>query len=88
MTQDVINEQMGLTKLVIPRAAKNQLLKFHCSNVILLGVWTADTSKQQANLEIGRKIKEQLGIHGKIGFQLHRDTMVKHSSATKNLYTV
>lgn len=52
------------------------------------GVWTADTSKQQANLEIGRKLKEQLGIHGKIGFQLHRDTMVKHSSATKNLYTV
>ncbi|XP_045764739.1 eukaryotic translation initiation factor 4E1-like [Maniola jurtina] len=53
-----------------------------------IAVWTADTSKQQANLEIGRKIKEQLGIHGKIGFQLHRDTMVKHSSATKNLYTV
>ncbi|CAG9560744.1 unnamed protein product [Danaus chrysippus] len=53
-----------------------------------IGVWTADTSKQQANLEIGRKLKEQLGIHGKIGFQLHRDTMVKHSSATKNLYTV
>ncbi|KAJ8731757.1 hypothetical protein PYW07_015619 [Mythimna separata] len=53
-----------------------------------IGVWTADTSKQHANIEIGRKIKEQLGIHGKIGFQVHRDTMVKHSSATKNLYTV
>ncbi|XP_013201074.1 eukaryotic translation initiation factor 4E [Amyelois transitella] len=53
-----------------------------------IGIWTADTSKQHANIEIGRKIKEQLGIHGKIGFQVHRDTMVKHSSATKNLYTV
>lgn len=55
---------------------------------MIAGVWTADTSKQHANIEIGRKIKEQLGIHGKIGFQVHRDTMVKHSSATKNLYTV
>lgn len=54
----------------------------------LSGIWTADASKQNANLEIGRKLKEQLGIHGKIGFQLHRDTMVKHSSVTKNLYTV
>ncbi|XP_059052413.1 eukaryotic translation initiation factor 4E1-like [Achroia grisella] len=53
-----------------------------------IGIWTADTSKQYANLEIGRKLKDQLGIHGKIGFQVHRDTMVKHSSATKNLYTV
>ncbi|CAH0407935.1 unnamed protein product [Chilo suppressalis] len=53
-----------------------------------IGIWTADTSKQHANLEIGRKLKDQLGIHGKIGFQVHRDTMVKHSSATKNLYTV
>lgn len=53
-----------------------------------IAVWTADTSKQHANIEIGRKIKEQLGIHGRIGFQVHRDTMVKHSSATKNLYTV
>lgn len=53
-----------------------------------IGVWTADTSKQHANIEIGRKIKEQLGIQGKIYFQVHRDTMVKHSSATKYLYTV
>lgn len=53
-----------------------------------IGIWTADASKQHATIEIGRKLKEQLGIHGKIGFQVHRDTMVKHSSATKNLYTV
>ncbi|KAG6463530.1 hypothetical protein O3G_MSEX013921 [Manduca sexta] len=53
-----------------------------------IGIWTADASKQHANIEIGRKLKEQLGIHGKIGFQVHRDTMVKQSSATKNLYTV
>ncbi|KAI8429265.1 hypothetical protein MSG28_007771 [Choristoneura fumiferana] len=53
-----------------------------------IGIWTADASRQQATVEIGRKLKDQLGIHGKIGFQVHRDTMVKHSSATKNLYTV
>ncbi|CAK1552805.1 unnamed protein product [Leptosia nina] len=53
-----------------------------------IGVWTADISKQQAVIDIGRKLKDQLGIHGKIGFQIHRDTMVKHSSSTKNLYTV
>ena len=53
-----------------------------------IGIWTADASKQHGTIEIGRKLKEQLGIHGKIGFQVHRDTMVKHSSATKNLYTV
>lgn len=53
-----------------------------------LGIWTADATKQHATIEIGRRLKEQLGIHGKVGFQVHRDTMVKHSSATKNLYTV
>ncbi|CAG4976769.1 eukaryotic translation initiation factor 4E1-like [Colias croceus] len=53
-----------------------------------IAVWTADTTKQHAVIDIGRKLKEQLGIHGKIGFQVHRDTMVKHSSSTKNLYTV
>lgn len=53
-----------------------------------IAIWTADAMKQHATIEIGKKLKEQLGIHGKIGFQVHRDTMVKHSSATKNLYTV
>lgn len=53
-----------------------------------IGIWTSDTAKQHENMEIGRKIKEQLGINGKIGFQVHRDTMVKHSSVTKNYYTV
>ncbi|XP_050676104.1 eukaryotic translation initiation factor 4E1-like [Leptidea sinapis] len=53
-----------------------------------IGIWTGDTSKQHAVIEIGRKLKEQLGIHGKLGFQVHRDTMAKHSSVTKYLYTV
>lgn len=64
------------------------MICLYLQNEMVLGIWTADASKQHGNLEIGRKLKEQLGIHGKIGFQVHRDTMVKHSSATKNLYTV
>ncbi|XP_044013696.1 eukaryotic translation initiation factor 4E-1A-like isoform X2 [Aphidius gifuensis] len=55
-----------------------------------IGIWTADFNKSQAVLDIGRKLKERLKIQPKqtIGYQVHRDTMVKAGSVTKNTYSV
>ncbi|XP_015605883.1 eukaryotic translation initiation factor 4E-1A isoform X2 [Cephus cinctus] len=55
-----------------------------------LGVWTADCDRSQSVIEIGRKLKERLRITSKvtIGYQIHKDTMVKAGSLTKNTYTV
>lgn len=56
----------------------------------ITGIWTADASRSNAVLEIGRKLKERLRISPKvaIGYQIHKDTMVKAGSVTKNTYTV
>ncbi|GJQ86534.1 eIF-4E [Trypoxylus dichotomus] len=55
-----------------------------------IGVWTSDAMHSGAILEIGKKLKERLRITQKvtIGYQVHKDTMDKASSATKNSYTV
>ncbi|XP_063985110.1 eukaryotic translation initiation factor 4E-1A-like isoform X1 [Diachasmimorpha longicaudata] len=55
-----------------------------------LAAWTADATRSQSVLEIGRKLKERLGIHQRqtIGYQVHKDTMIKAGSATKNTYQV
>ncbi|KAK0096731.1 hypothetical protein PV326_004591 [Microctonus aethiopoides] len=55
-----------------------------------LGVWTADCTKTNSVLEIGRKLKERLRISAKtsIGYQLHNDAISKVGSITKNTYQV
>ncbi|GLV38801.1 eukaryotic translation initiation factor 4E1 [Carabus blaptoides fortunei] len=55
-----------------------------------IGIWTADATKSNAVIEIGRKLKERLQIASKvsIGYQIHKDTMVKAGSVTKNTYTI
>ncbi|XP_012273019.1 eukaryotic translation initiation factor 4E-1A isoform X3 [Orussus abietinus] len=55
-----------------------------------LGVWTADAQRSQSVMEIGRKLKERLRIVSgtSIGYQVHKDTMVKSGSTTKNTYFV
>lgn len=55
-----------------------------------IGVWTADAQKSQSVMEIGRKLKQRLSIgrNVTIGYQIHKDTMVKAGSVTKNTYTV
>ncbi|XP_015123846.1 eukaryotic translation initiation factor 4E-1A isoform X1 [Diachasma alloeum] len=55
-----------------------------------LAAWTADATKSESVLEIGRKLKERLGIQQRqtIGYQVHKDTMVKAGSITKNTYQV
>lgn len=55
-----------------------------------IGVWTSDAMNSAAVLEIGRKLKERLRISQKIpiGYQIHKDTMDKQGSITKNSYTV
>lgn len=58
--------------------------------VFYIGIWTADATKSNAVIEIGRKLKERLRIAPKvsIGYQIHKDTMVKAGSVTKNTYTI
>ncbi|XP_015519906.1 eukaryotic translation initiation factor 4E [Neodiprion pinetum] len=55
-----------------------------------IGVWTADANRGQSVLEIGRKLKERLRIAPRvqIGYQIHKDTMAKAGSVTKNTYSV
>lgn len=55
-----------------------------------LGIWTSDADNEDSVMEIGRKIKERLRITPKatIGYQVHKDTMIKKGSQTKNTYTV
>ncbi|CAD6236356.1 GSCOCG00008138001-RA-CDS [Cotesia congregata] len=55
-----------------------------------LGIWTADANRSTSVMEIGRKLKERLRISPKqiIGYQVHKDVMVKAGSITKNTYQV
>nr|CAD7261761.1 unnamed protein product [Timema shepardi] len=55
-----------------------------------IGIWTSDALKSQSVVEIGRKIKTRLNINPNmpIGYQIHKDTMAKSGSVTKNTYTV
>ncbi|XP_071455670.1 eukaryotic translation initiation factor 4E-like [Hetaerina americana] len=54
-----------------------------------IGLWTANYSNDTSVKEIGRKLKERLRIGPKvtIGYQIHKDTQNKSSSAAKNTYT-
>lgn len=55
-----------------------------------IGVWTADADRESNVREIGFKLKERLRISPKlnIGYQVHKHTMVKAGSVTKNTYVV
>ncbi|KDR11192.1 eukaryotic translation initiation factor 4E-like [Zootermopsis nevadensis] len=55
-----------------------------------IGIWTADAVKAPSVIEIGRKLKQRLSIgrNVTIGYQIHKDTMAKAGSVTKNTYTV
>jgi len=55
-----------------------------------IGLWTADLTRGDGIVKIGRKLKERLNIPAKlaIGFQAHTDTMTKSGSVAKNRYTV
>ncbi|GLG97124.1 Eukaryotic translation initiation factor 4E [Gryllus bimaculatus] len=55
-----------------------------------LALWTGNAQNSQSVIEIGRKLKERLkiGRNVTIGYQIHKDTMVKSGSVTKNTYTV
>ncbi|KAK4300107.1 hypothetical protein Pmani_027672 [Petrolisthes manimaculis] len=55
-----------------------------------IGVWTADVKKNDSIVKIGTVLKERLHIplHVTIGFQAHKDTMVKSGSTAKNRFTV
>ncbi|VVC88521.1 eukaryotic translation initiation factor 4E-1A-like [Leptidea sinapis] len=52
-----------------------------------IGVWTGHTYTKPV-VEIGKTLKEVLGIQTKFGFEVHRDTMSKQGSTSKFLYIV
>lgn len=55
-----------------------------------LGIWTSNADCADSVMEIGRKLKERLRITSKttMGYQVHKDTMIKAGSQTKNTYTL
>ncbi|KAJ1528714.1 hypothetical protein ONE63_007107 [Megalurothrips usitatus] len=55
-----------------------------------IAVWTADGQTSNTVLAIGRKLKERLnlGNQSSLGYQMHKDTMVKTGSVTRNQFTV
>lgn len=79
----VLVSKIAVPVLTLPKEVGKCLIYFS-------GVWTSDAMHSNAILEIGKKLKERLRIAPKvvIGYQVHKDTMDKASSATKNSYTV
>lgn len=55
-----------------------------------LGIWTSNADSADSVMEIGRKLKERLRITSKttMGYQVHKDTMIKAGSQTRNTYTL
>ncbi|XP_015438577.1 PREDICTED: eukaryotic translation initiation factor 4E-1A-like isoform X1 [Dufourea novaeangliae] len=55
-----------------------------------IGVWTANASSEHSVIEIGRKLRERLKITSKvsIGYQIHKDIMLKVGNQTKNAYVI
>lgn len=64
------------------------LVQRNKKKIFFLAVWTANGTKRDAVMEIGRKLKERLGL-GKfqINYYLHADTIVKIGSAAKITYS-
>ncbi|XP_052119461.1 eukaryotic translation initiation factor 4E [Frankliniella occidentalis] len=55
-----------------------------------IAVWTANGQAANSVVEIGKRLKERLNLDNKcsLGYQMHKDTMVKTGSVTRNQYTV
>lgn len=53
-----------------------------------LGLWTADASKADANMMIGRVLKSRLDIGHGIGYECHQDSWSKSGSTAKSLYHI
>lgn len=55
-----------------------------------IAVWTGNGQNSVTVLEIGKRLKERLnlGRDWPLGYQMHKDTMVKTGSVTKNCYNV
>uniref|UniRef100_A0A336MFD7 CSON015216 protein n=1 Tax=Culicoides sonorensis TaxID=179676 RepID=A0A336MFD7_CULSO len=61
-----------------------------CGAVVNVPVWTADGNNHEAILEIGRKLKERLGLGNKwqIHYNLHSDTQNKSGSQAKSIFVL
>ncbi|XP_064605301.1 eukaryotic translation initiation factor 4E-like [Liolophura sinensis] len=55
-----------------------------------LAMWTKDARRGDANVKIGKKLKERLNIPDRltIGFQAHTDTISRQGSTAKNRFSV
>ena len=53
-----------------------------------LAIWTRNAEDQENNLVVGRGLREKLGLpkQMQLGFQVHKDTITKYGSITRNKY--
>ena len=53
-----------------------------------LGIWTRNAEDPEKNMQIGRGLREKLGLPKQmaLGFQAHKDTITKYGSITPNKY--
>jgi len=55
-----------------------------------IGIWLGDSSRGESILEVGRMIKERLGIDPKVtlGFEAHQDTMRRVGTSAKSRFII
>ena len=53
-----------------------------------LAIWTRNAEDQANNMIIGKGLRENLGLphQMQLGFQVHKDTITKYGSITRNKY--
>ena len=53
-----------------------------------IGIWLGAALQQDAIYDVGRTLKERLGIEVQLGFEVHQDTMKKSGSTIKSKYVL
>jgi len=53
-----------------------------------ISVWTKDRWNKEANLQIGKTLKERTGYQGTIVYEAHEDTQHKTSSVARSTWTL
>ena len=55
-----------------------------------ISLWLAESMDKQAILSMGRVVKQRLNLDQRqqINFEVHKDNMIKNSSAIKSKFTI
>ena len=48
-----------------------------------ISLWLAESIDRQAIMSMGKVVKQRLGLEQQINFEVHKDNMIKNSSAIK-----